>query len=60
MKIYNGHKIYEPTDPHPRWHKDDIRCPICDGGLSICSVCGGAEIELEYPCNVVMVKEVTC
>lgn len=52
MKVVNGHKVYEPKDPHPTWHRDDSHCLICDGGLSICSVCGKAEIELSVqPCN---------
>jgi hypothetical protein len=27
-----------------------VHCPICDGGLSICEVCNGAEITLTYDC----------
>ena len=50
MKEVNGHLIYEPKDPHPKWHKEG-HCPICDGGLGICSKCGKAEIELGQPCN---------
>ena len=57
MKDYNGHKIYEPSDPHPKWHRGDASCLICDGGLSICSVCGKAEVELGQPCNVKTIKE---
>lgn len=28
----------------------DYNCPICDGGLAVCTVCGKAEIELDQPC----------
>ena len=57
MKEYNGHKIYEPSDPHPKWHTDDTHCLICDGGLSICSVCSEFEAGLDQPCNAKPVKE---
>ena len=30
--------------------KYDI-CLVCDGGLSVCKICGKAEIELQEPCE---------
>jgi hypothetical protein len=52
-----------PADEHPRQsphvlittqtcnHADeDASCPVCDGGLAICSICGKAEVELDSPC----------
>ena len=30
--------------------QSDIRCPVCDYGLAICSVCGKAENELDSEC----------
>lgn len=47
----NGHLIYEPSDPHPKLHREG-HCFVCDGGLGICSVCGRAESELSQPCEV--------
>lgn len=29
----------------------DYSCPICDGGLAVCAVCGKAEVELDQPCT---------
>ena len=29
---------------------DNVACPICDGGLAICTVCGGAEGTLTSDC----------
>jgi hypothetical protein len=48
----NGHKIFEPKDPHQSFHKIEGHCPICDGGLAICSICKKAEIELNEPCKI--------
>lgn len=31
--------------------QSDIRCPVCDYGLAICSVCGKAENELDSECE---------
>ena len=41
---YATHSILQPSecDCDP-----DRYCPICDGGLSFCTVCKGGEIELE-------------
>lgn len=41
---YRTHTILKPAD----CKCDGTRnCPICDGGLSFCTVCKGGEIELE-------------
>lgn len=29
---------------------EEFHCPICDGGLEVCSVCGGAEGALPTEC----------
>lgn len=29
----------------------DYPCPVCDGGLALCSLCGKAEAELDTPCR---------
>jgi hypothetical protein len=29
----------------------DDHCPICDGGLCVCSVCGGADSSLTTECS---------
>lgn len=29
---------------------DSGNCPICDGGLALCKVCGGAEASLPSEC----------
>lgn len=29
---------------------EEIHCPICDGGLAVCSVCDGAEGSLPSEC----------
>jgi len=50
MNELTEHKLIKPTDPHPKWHREG-HCPICDGGLGICSVCGKAESELDQPCQ---------
>lgn len=34
-----------PCDP-----ESDQKCPVCDYGLSICSLCGKAEAGLDGPC----------
>lgn len=31
--------------------EDGRRCPTCDWGLSVCVLCGKAEIELSLPCT---------
>ena len=31
--------------------QSDYPCPVCDGGLAVCSLCGKAEIELDQPCT---------
>lgn len=31
-------------------HADNESCPVCDGGLSICKVCSGAEGALTTDC----------
>lgn len=31
-------------------HCDKAHCPICDGGLFSCTVCGGAEASLTEDC----------
>lgn len=38
--------IYEK---HDDCGPDDI-CLICDGGLCVCIICGGAEVELTIDC----------
>jgi hypothetical protein len=35
----------------------DKHCPICDGGLSVCSVCGEYEAGLDKPCKAPENKE---
>ncbi len=42
------HQILTPEECRARrQHNLDINCPICDGGLSQCKVCGLAEVELD-------------
>lgn len=45
-----GHALYTPTNC-PYDHKIlDGCCPVCDGGLSICKICGAAEVTLDQAC----------
>jgi hypothetical protein len=37
---------------------NDAVCPICDGGLSVCSVCGGAEGSMPTECPGFMMSPV--
>jgi hypothetical protein len=41
------HKLLTPADC--RCDRDH-GCPICDGGLALCTVCGGAEASLPHEC----------
>ncbi len=47
------HLLYTPTTCPYRDDRDHENrpCAICDAGLSICSLCGKAEIELREPCT---------
>jgi hypothetical protein len=52
-KIINGHVLLTPqtcpgrgTDAH-----ENANCQVCDGGLSVCSVCGDYEAGLDKPCQ---------
>ncbi len=52
-KTSQGHLLWTsrtcPNRGTP-YHDGYGKCPICDGGLAICSLCGMAEIELDQPC----------
>ncbi len=46
-----GHQMLTPKEcrernPNSRAH-DQCICPVCDGGLGVCKVCGAAEAELD-------------
>lgn len=41
---YKTHTILQPKDCNC---DGTYPCPVCDGGLSFCTVCKGGEIELE-------------
>lgn len=49
----NGHVLYSSKDcPYKKdeeWHSLGY-CPVCDGGLGYCKICGMAESELDQPC----------
>lgn len=43
-------KTHGPAVQHSDCER--LHCPICDGGLYICAVCGAAEVEaIEYSCE---------
>ena len=49
-----NHILYTPENcgckSQPGYDPDYSVCPVCDWGLAVCSVCRGAEIELEEDC----------
>ena len=45
-------------ESHTNCRRDD-HCPICDGGLANCIVCGAAEGELTTDCPEVQLDEYT-
>ena len=50
---FPGHKLY-------RCGPDCEGCFACEGGLSMCTVCGGAEASLPTHCPGVEMDDVTC
>lgn len=32
-------------------HYEDRQCPVCDGGLAVCAICGKFEAGLDEPCD---------
>lgn len=49
--VVNGHVLLTSKTCPCRKDDDDRRCPTCDWGLGVCSLCGAAEIELDEPCK---------
>lgn len=49
--IFNGHILRTPKTCTCRGTGQEGHCPTCDWGLSVCSVCGAAEVELDVPCT---------
>jgi hypothetical protein len=47
-----NHVLITPGTCDCRTKGDDapLSCPVCDSGLSVCALCGKAEVELDGPC----------
>ena len=46
------HTLLQPRDCEQTAFHRDGSCPICDGGLGLCQVCGAAEEELaQWTCG---------
>lgn len=49
VQTHSSHVLLDHREECPYHARHEI-CPMCDGGLAICAVCGKAEIELNEPC----------
>lgn len=45
-----GH-ILHTEDDCGVFHAEDLQCPVCEGGLAVCAVCGEYESGLDKPCQ---------
>lgn len=51
--IINGHiLITSKTCISHGYHDGWQSCPVCEGGLTVCSVCGEYEAGLDKPCKI--------
>lgn len=62
MKLYKNHLIYDHRDCANLGHKpgnggEDKQCIICEGGLSVCAICGEYEAGLDRPCTIILPYE---
>lgn len=48
--LFPRHRIGRPEHCTRHEHLSDRSCPVCDGGLSICVTCGGAEASIPSNC----------
>lgn len=49
----NGHQLYEAKDftQEEFERRNQLAVMVIEGGLGVCKICGGAEIELDETCE---------
>lgn len=51
QKTKNGHLLMNVETCSFNHSHYNHGCPVCDGGLAICLICGKAEAELDHECS---------